>query len=184
MLRENIIVGYLNSLKGNSSDVVIKRLTELGDSVSSGEKNTIYSYLFPGNLFDGELAEQYKAAGGGGYKGKLEPSEVDIPLLMNAYGSRQYRGYIRHLLHTFVNAGEQDLFLLDSDEVTECGLCKVGVHGLKSNPPDKSHLAYGSQRSSVLLCPTCLFQLHILHDLLRKIEGDNYLIWGNVIGRL
>lgn len=184
MIREDIIVGYINSLKGCKKEDVLQRLKGLGESLSPGEKNTIYTYLFPGNLLDGELAEQLKQYGGGGYRGVIEPSDIDLPLLVNAYGSRQYRGFIRHLLHSFIKVGEQELFLLESQEKCECGICKSEIYGTQASPPDKEHLAYGSQKSDLLLCPTCLYQLHILDSLLKRLEGKDYLIWGNVIGRL
>lgn len=184
MIREDIVVGYINNLKGSGRDEVLQRLNGLGDSLSSGEKNTVYTYLFPGNLLDGELADQLKQYGGGGYRGIIGPNDVDLPLLVNAYGSRQYKGYIRHLLHSFIKVGEQELFSLDSPEGVECGLCKMGIFGLQASPPDKEHLAYGSQKSDVFLCPSCLYQLNILDSLLRRLEGKDYLIWGNVIGRI
>jgi len=183
-MREDIIIGYINSLRGSKKDDVIQRLNGLGESLSSGEKNTIYTYLFPGNLLDGELAEQLKQYGGGGYRGIIESNDIDLPLLVNAYGSRQYRGFIRHLLHSFIKVGDQELFLLESPETSECGICKVGIYGTHASPPDKEHLAYGSQKSDVLLCPSCLYQLHILDSLLKRLEGKDYLIWGNVVGRV
>ena len=183
-MREDIIVGYINGLKGSKKDDVIQRLNRLGDSLSPGEKNTVYTYLFPGNLLDGELADQIKQYGGGGYRGTIESNETDLPLLVNAYGSRQYRGFIRHLLHSFIRVGEQELYLLESPDVLECGICKVGIYGTQANPPDKEHLAYGSHKSDVLLCPSCLYQLHILDNLLKRVEGKDYLIWGNVIGKI
>lgn len=184
MIREDIVVGYINNLKGSDKESIVQRLNGLGDSLSSGEKNTIYTYLFPGNLLDGELAEQIKQYKGGGYRGVIGSNEVDLPLLINAYGSRQYRGYIRHLLHSFIKVGEQELFLLESPNISECGLCKVDIYGTQASPPDKEHLAYGSQKSDVLLCPSCLYQLHILDSLLKRLEGKDYLIWGNVIGKI
>lgn len=184
MIREDIIVGYINNLKGSGKDDVIQRLNGLGDSLSSGEKNTIYTYLFPGNLLDGELAEQIKQYNGGGYSKTIGPNEIDLPLLVNAYGSRQYRGYIRHLLHSFIKVGEQELYLLESSDTAECGICKVGIYGTQAGPPDKEHLAYGSQKSDILLCPSCLYQLHLLDSLLKRLEGRDYLIWGNVIGKI
>lgn len=184
MIREDIVVGYINSLKGSNKEDVLQRLEGLGESLSSGEKNTIYTYLFPGNLLDGELADQLRQYGGGGHRGAIEPNEIDLPLLVNAYGSRQYKGYIRHLLHSFINVGEQELFSLDTTDVAECGLCKLEIKGLQACPQDREHVAYGSQKSDVLLCPSCLLQLHLLDSLLRRLEGNNYLIWGNVIGRL
>lgn len=184
MIREDILVGYINSLRGSKKDDVIQRLNGLGDSLSPGEKNTVYTYLFPGNLLDGELAQQLMQYNGGGHRGVIEPNDVDLPLLVNAYGSRQYRGYIRHLLHSFIKVGEQELYLLESSDINECGICKVNIFGTHANPPDKEHLAYGSQKSDVLLCPSCLYQLHVLDSLLKRLEGKDYLIWGNVIGKL
>lgn len=184
MIREDIIVGYINSLKGSGKEEVIQRLNGLGDSLSPGEKNTVYTYLFPGNLLDGELAEQIKQYNGGGYRGEIGPNEIDLPLLVNAYGSRQYRGYIRHLLHSFIKVSQQELYLLESSDKAECGICKTDVYGTQASPPDKEHLAYGSQKSDVLLCPSCLYQLHVLDSLLKRLEGKDYLIWGNVIGKI
>lgn len=184
MIREDIIVGYINNLKGSKKEDVIQRLNNLGDSLSSGEKNTVYTYLFPGNLLDGELADQIKQYNGGGYSGTIGPNEIDLPLLVNAYGSRQYRGYIRHLLHSFIKVDQQELFLLESSDRAECGICKLDICGTQAGPPDKEHLAYGSQKSDVLLCPSCLYQLHVLDSLLKRLEGKDYLIWGNVIGKL
>lgn len=184
MIRKELIKGYINNLQGKSEDEVFDRLSKLGDTLSPGEKNTIFAYLCPQNLLDGELVDlvqKKRFSSPEGLKGTLEPSEVDIPLFMNAYRTRQYRGFIRHLLHSFIKCNKEDLYLPEDEKTYECALCGKSVVGSLVSGVEQEYRAYQSTNTDITLCPDCLMQLHILDDMLKDIEGEYYLTWGTVI---
>ena len=185
MIRNDFVRGYINKFRGKSKEQVYQGLVATGDLLSSAEKNIIYAYLVPQNLLDGELVPQIQGKRKlteEGLKGTMQASDTDLPLLMNAYRTRQYGKYIRHLMHSFVRCNEDKLYILDSDERYECGICGKSIHGTQiQDSLGKEYLAYGSSQSDICLCPDCLMQLHLLDELIQMIEGKDYLTWGTVI---
>ena len=184
MIRKELIKGYINNLQGRTEDDIFNRLLNLGESLSPGEKNTVFAYLCPQNLRDGELVElvqKKRSSSSDGLKGTMEPSEVDIPLFMNAYKTRQYRGFIRHLLHSFIKCDKNDLYIPEDDKTYECALCGKIVSGSLIPGVEQEYRAYQSTNTDITLCPDCLMQLHILDDILKDLEGEYYLTWGTVI---
>lgn len=184
MIRKELIKGYINNLQGRTEDDIFNRLLNLGESLSPGEKNTVFAYLCPQNLRDGELVElvqKKRSSSPNGLKGTMEPSEVDIPLFMNAYKTRQYRGFIRHLLHSFIKCDKNDLYIPEDNKTYECALCGKIVSGSLIPGIEQEYRAYQSTNTDITLCPDCLMQLHILDDILKDLEGEYYLTWGTVI---
>ena len=184
MLRNNIIAGYINNLKGRSEGEVLQILSGL-TNLSRGEKNTIYMYLFPKQIHDRELVTLIQESRKNTPEGLVgvitEPSESDIPFLIEAYGTRQYKNFIKHLIHSFVVCKKDDLYVLETNETYECGVCGRPIKGLLQNDIQSS--AYGSTNSDIVLCPACLMQLHVLNSLLEEIEGTDYLTWGTLTRR-
>ena len=184
MLRRDIIRGYINRLKGYTEQETIQVLKGIND-ISRGEKNTVFMYLFPKQIHDRELVTLIQKNRENTPEGLMgittEPSESDIPLLIEAYGTRQYKNFIKHLIHSFVVCKKEDLFVLETNETYECGICGREIKGLLLNDIPSS--AYGSANSDIVLCPACLMQLHILNSLLEEIEGKDYLTWGTITRR-
>ncbi len=187
MIRNDFVKGYINKFRGKDKATVYQELLALGSSLTSAEKNIIYAYLVPQNLLDGELViqiQEKRKLSPEGLKGTMQPSDVDVPLLMNAYRTMQYGKYIKHLLHSFVKCRDDKLYILNSSEQLECGVCGKPIHGIGvQDNRGNEYLAYGSSQSDIFMCPDCLMQLHVLDELLQEIEGRDYLTWGTVIKR-
>ena len=179
-------IDYLSESKPKKDEVVeyLSQREDIGDDY----KNLIYFYLFPRNLMDMELPSRIMSYRGEDNKnGYLEPNVIETGLLLEAYRTRQYNRYMRHLLHSFHNP---DLvFPLLGHDKCECGICKKSTWAYDewkkiceqypetSEENKKEFLAFGCDSSKITICLPCLTQLLSLHQLLTLLEGDKYLDW-------
>ena len=119
--------------------------------------------------------------------GYLEPNVVETGLLLEAYRTRQYNRYIRHLLHSFHDP--ELVFPMSGHDQCECGICKKSTwsydewkkiceqYSDSGEENKKEFLAFGCDQSKITLCLPCLTQLLSLHQLLTILEGNKYLDW-------
>ena len=175
---------YIDNLGGKSKEDVLRILGN-DEKLSDPEKNTVYLFLFGGKLLDRELPGRIQSARGRNVAGYLVPEDSEIVLLIMAYKSKQYNRYILHLLHAFTDPSK--VFPLSGRFRETCGLCdkmiyhhEVWSEECKKFPQlgeqdKKEFLAYGSRESSIELCLDCLVQLQALNDVLKVLEGPNYL---------
>ena len=174
----------INYFKDRSNEEVINSLKG-SNKLNNDEKNLIYLYLFPRQLLDRELPGRILKNRGTNLNGFLEPNISEAGLIIEAYRTRQYGRYIKHLFHSFVEGNEQ-IFPVAGEEFHECGLCtkKIAEHDTWEKTckgtieeSRKEFLAYGSSGTEITLCLDCLIQLKVAYDLLCEIEGPEFLDW-------
>lgn len=176
------------SKKKYKKDYILSFLADCPD-LDDDRKNLIYFYLQPRPLLDMELPSRIFSYRGPNTTGYLSPNITETGLLLEAYRTPQYNRFMRHLLHSFTNPDE--VFPLLGHNKCECGLCKRDIwaygawDGILDQYPDfaegernqKRYLAFACDQSQITLCLPCLIQLLNLNELLKIIEGDNYLDW-------
>lgn len=169
-----IMKEIIEQLKDADKNTVISVLNK-NNALTRFEKNVIYTYLFPEPLKDMELVDIYKRYHKD-HKPTEEKNEMEILFLLRAYRTRQYRNYILHLLHAFIQ--HQDSIAVDNSNSSEgltCGICGKELH-VWDEPGDRETLGYYSHgQSNQDLCLDCIAQLCYLDELLKTIEGNNYL---------
>jgi len=148
--------------------------------LSLEQKKLIYAYCYPRHLLDRELpnhVKNYLNQCGNSGKGWLTPDHGESCLFVEAFRSKQYGRFMKHLMHAF----------LDPDKVNACGgtgeeycpLCGKKLYLFDTwkgiNDPEQEELAIMSRESSVCLCKDCLVQLVNTNLLLEELEGENYL---------
>lgn len=157
------------------------------NSLSSDEKNLIYFYLFPRPLLDKELSSRImKYRGDSNLSGYLTPNLIETGLIMEAFRTKQYERYIKHLIYSFTNSNK--VFPLLGDDKCECGLCGktiykkdlwdklVNEHNSIDEKNNREYLAFGSEDSNITLCLDCLVQLNNASAYLEFID-PYYLDW-------
>jgi hypothetical protein len=178
---------YIEQFKGLEKEKLIEELKKT--PLSAYQRNIIYVYQFPTNLKHMELVEKiqtYRTKTYGNIVGLLVPEQKEILMLLNAYGCRQYKNYIRHLLHSFLGDNVEVNFD-DGDKILDCGICGKPVAQYKKWQEQcqteyaggqeivrKEHLAFNGE-SDIVTCINCLVQLSELHKILKDIEGEDYL---------
>lgn len=183
----NEIKFYIEYLKGKDVSEVL-RVLKTSTDIGVNEKNLIYLYLFPRPLLDMELPGRIMDERGPGKEvGSLVPDLRETAILLEAYQTEQYRRFMKHLLHSYLDP--ENIFPILGNGQTECGLCKKRLFEkdswdsiCKANPGNKEigrkeYLAFGSTGSNVNLCLDCIVQLKALGDLLNVIEPGylNYI---------
>ncbi len=179
---------YIEVLKGKEEKRVLSALKTL-DELSPIDKNAIYTYLFPKPIMDMELPKiimNGRKTNGGSDRGYLEPNDLETLILLRAYNTRQYKKFILHLLHSFVQ-DEKGIYVEDSQDEFKCGACGKLLYGFTTwkilcdkNPSfgeqeRREYLAYGSSQSSQHICLDCMIQLQNLNKILEAVEGKHYL---------
>jgi hypothetical protein len=180
-----LIKEYIKKFDTKSKSDVLDYLKSMGNHLTVDEKNAIFVYLFPISLLDRELPGKIQSNRGRNYKGELVPCDSEIVLLQGAYKSKQYNRYIRHLLHSFMDP--KNVYPLTGRFKTSCGSCGKELYHFEvweeecnkfpklDEKNKKEFLAYGSKTSDIELCLDCLVQLNCLNDILKQLEGNDYL---------
>lgn len=171
---------------GRSQKEVIQDLQE-DYTIGENERNAVFVYLFPPTLLDRQIGQKILSnrAKTKNIKGWLEPEDSELVILLWGWRSQQYNRFMRHLLHSFLDP--ELVFPLTGRFKEKCALCdKIVYHfdvwteECKKFPQleekeKKEFLAFGSKQSSIELCLDCLIQLQGLNDILKILEGENYL---------
>ena len=177
---------YIDLLRGKEEEKLVSILKTLGD-LTREEKNLIYRYLYPRRILDKELPG-FISKHRNGSRGSLVPDDEEAGILVEAYRGPQYSRYVRHLLHSFLDPSK--VYPLAGDSNLECGICKKPVYqedawkSICSKVLDfgeqdrKEYLCFASKESDIVLCLNCIVQLQRLDEILRVIEGENYLKGG------
>lgn len=188
-----LVKQYIEVLRDKDEKKVLGSLKYLSD-LTRDEKNLIYTYLFPKPLLHLELPKVIIEGRGRHTEGYLSENFEETLLLLRAYRTLQYKKYILHLLHSFIE-DEKKIFVEEMKDPSghTCGLCKKVIYDYDywkslcdKNPAfgeqeRKEYLAYGSTQSSQHICINCMIQLRNLHSILSVIEGPNYLSWGQPV---
>lgn len=187
MIREDVCRYTIDLCKNKSEEEIYQYLLNQGDKLSRGEKNTVFAYLCTKQLLDGELVRQIqerRKAELGSIKGELQISEIDVPLLVNAFRSMQYGRYMKHLIHSFIESKPDEIYLIKSNEEYSCGICGKPIYGADAlGDRGMEWEAIASGQTDIVLCPDCLLQLKALDSILREIEGKYYMSWGTIMQR-
>ena len=151
-------------------------------------KNLCYFVAFPRPLLDMELPSRILSSRPDGNTiGYDEPNIREVGLLLEAYLTTQYSNYVKHLLHSFRDPSQ--VFPLSGAESCGCGICKKRIWAYDAwnnictqypeNPErqQKQYLAFASDNTKQVLCKSCLIQLSTLDQLMKVLDGDNYLDW-------
>ena len=181
---------YIEILKGKDEKTVIGALKNI-DELTPYQKNIIYTCLFPKPVSHMELPALIKETREalGCPRGSLQPSEEETLILLRAYmdKTKQYRRFILHLLHSYVQHEEGIYISQVNDDDLVCGCCGKPLYGYPrwksrcdKNPAfgeqdSKEYLAYGSNQSNQVICINCMIQLKNLDTLLKRLEGPDYL---------
>lgn len=166
----------------------MNRLVELKKFINSTGINSEISrnYLFPEEIAHMELPNLIRAGRGvSDSAGYLEPELKETCILLRAYGGVQYGNFIRHLLHSFIS--DTSMIFLSEEPNMECAVCKkplipktVWEEKAAQNPnnpevTERKFRSYGSTSSTLCMCRNCLIQLKNLDDIMKDIEGEDYL---------
>lgn len=177
---------YIDKLKNCNVHEVLN-LLKTDQDLGVDEKNLIYLYLFPRPLLDRQLPERVQSYRGKQSQGFLQPNLGEISLLIEAYRTEQYRRFMKHLFHSFLNP--EQLFPIAGNGQHECALCGKNLYEENSwsdlcsrfsyNPEKekKEYLAFGSKNSNIVLCLDCIIQLKEASVLLEEIEPGYLLDW-------
>lgn len=180
----NLLGSYIDVLKNKSSHEVIEYLKN-ESSLGVNEKNLVYLYLFPRPLLDMELPKRIidsRLSQGNSGVGFLEYNLIEIALLVEAYKTKQYERFMRHLFHTFTVP--ENISPINGYSKCECGLCKKQIFELgaweseikkykNSDIPEKTrkeYLAFGGIGSNLSLCIDCIIQLQGANEAIEDIE--------------
>lgn len=167
---------YKEQLEGKTKDELIMSLINV--PITPFEKNVLYTYFYPAPLRHMELLEVMKNG-----KRTIERNDTDILRLLRAYRGRQYQNFIRHLLHSYIEAGDKTYIVNEKVPGAECCICGKKIYGhefwsqFSNDDPEREHLAYGNEETGLMLCIDCMIQLKYLNDLLVELEGPTYLNW-------
>lgn len=184
MLLENT-KKFIDYFKDNkyTAERVLSILSKRED-LTRDEKNFIYLYCFPRPLLDRELIprvmEEHKKRGDLGNRGSLEPSALDVSLILEAGQTEQYGRFIKHLMHAF--GDESKIFKVAGQNTYECPICGKILSGealwkiVQFQDPNKEFLAIGSRESSITMCLDCLIQLNTAKDLINILD-PSFLDW-------
>lgn len=185
---------YIENLKNLDEKSVLETLKSA--TLSSFEKNFIYTYLFPKPLKHMELLEvvgnkrtQHNQTD------LLKPDSLEVLILLRAYRTEQYRKFILHLLHSFIeNQGGTYIVNEEVEEHDTCSICGKKLYPFSmwskmladypESPENnrKEYLMFGNDQTGLCMCLDCMIQLKELNTYLENIEGSDYLIkrkiWG------
>jgi hypothetical protein len=167
-------------LKDKTREEVINYLAPL-EKFTPYQKNIIYVYLFPEPLKHMELLEVVPRSRGENKKGWLVPTESEILNLLRAYRTAQYKRFILHLLHSYIENAEGTYVVQEKDPEAECVICGKKLYGydiwknFSSEDPGREYLYYLNDQTELGMCIDCMVQLKALNDLLETIEGKDYL---------
>lgn len=176
---------YVDILQGKDENKVIGSLKYL-DDLTRNEKNLIYTYLFPKPLLHMELPKVILGERGRHSEGFLEKHFDEVLILVRAYRGLQYKKFMQHLLHSFIE-DQKKIFVEEAVGEHSCAICKKTLYDFSywknlcdKNPAygeqeRKEFLAYGSVQSSLHMCLDCMVQLRALHEILQVLEGPYYL---------
>ena len=187
-----LLKNYIDSFKGEGENQVLESLRNKED-LRPFEKNLIYVYLFPKPIMHMELPGiiiNNRKACSGNECGYLEANDRETLILLRAYNTLQYKKFMIHLLHSFVE--DEELIFIENDQNDyKCACCGKPIYGYNkwksicdNNPAfgeqnRREYLAYGSSQSNLCMCLDCMVQLQNLNRILEGIEGKNYLrLWG------
>lgn len=177
---------YITKLRDCSVHEAIN-LLRVDKDLSIEEKNLIYLYLFPRPLLDRQLPERVQSYRGSQSQGFLQPNIGEIGLFIEAYRTEQYRRFMKHLFHSFVDP--EQLFPVAGSGQSECALCGKNLYNLdawndmctrfpeSSEKNKKEYLTFGSKNSNVDLCLDCIIQLKEASIILEDIEPGYLLDW-------
>lgn len=187
-----IIREILQELRGKNQQEVYDLLKDNQD-LDSWHKNLLWTYLFPEPIGHYELPKIIIPGRGNHPEGSLDENQNEILTLVRAYSGRQYKRFILHLLHSFIEKPGA-VFVQDEEGQCECAICgkKIYYHRdwekhCSENPAfgeqyRKEYLAFSSEETELGICLDCLVQLQGLHKVLMELEGPNYLVsyprWG------
>ncbi len=175
----NILKKYIKDLEGKDQSEVIEALK--ASPLSQAERNLVFIYFFPRPLLDRELPSRVINARkkAGNERGWIEINEGEVSLLVEAYKTSQYGRFMRHLLHSFLDPSM--IHPVSGTERGQCPICGKTIYHYDfwkdhaNEDVDKEYLAFGSNESGMELCLDCLIQLQGLDEILKELEGVNYL---------
>lgn len=179
-----LVKKYIELLSSKNKTEIIEYLKN-NTTLSTDEKNAIYAYIFSIPLLDMELPSKIQKERGKFYKGWLNPVDKELVILIGAYRSKQYGKFIRHLLHSFMNP--KDVYPIEGRYKDKCCICGKELYNFDiwkeecnkfpelKEYENKEFLTFGSKSSTVCLCLDCLVQLKSLNEILKVLEGDDYL---------
>lgn len=177
-----MIKQIIENLKDKTRDEVMEYLRS-NNTLTPYQKNIVWVWLFPVNIGDYELPKIIMNNRGQDHQvGYLEPNETEILTLLRAYRVKQYNRFMRHLLHATLKNPDK---IYVAEETTigedECVVCRkpiLSYNDWKENYPTdtkKEYLSFSGDNTPFHFCMNCLLQLNELHNLLKSIEGDDYL---------
>ncbi len=179
---------YVEKFKNSSQHDVLNQL-KINNDLSVEEKNLIYLYLFPRPLLDMELPQRIISNRKSNYPGSITQNLSEIGLLVEAYRTEQYKRFIKHLIHSFIEHPEK-IYQETGYQECKCGLCGKPLYQFNaweeicSRSPglpevnEKKYLAYSSRDSNINLCLPCIIQLKGAADIIESLE-PGYLDWHN-----
>ena len=174
----------LNDLDRNQGIEYLKKV-----NLSKEDKILAYSYCYPRNILDYELPKHIMV-----YRNKynmpngwLVENFGESCILVEAFRSLQYRNFMRHLMHSFLDPSQ--LSSVEGEGEDNCPICGKTVYyslswdkDFGNTDKDQELLAIISKGSSVCLCKDCLAQLLNCYNLIEKIEGPDFLTkWKNAL---
>jgi len=178
----------ISKYQGKSKEDVYNILKE-DQTLSNLDKNKIWVYLFPEPLKDMELPSVIMEGRKDHKEGYLSPNDQETLHLLRAYRTLQYRKFILHLLHTFIE-NEKETYVVSEKGNYLCAGCNKPLYAheewselCKQSPAfgeqnRKEYLAFGNDQTNLKICIDCMIQLKNLNDWLIDIEGPHYLMWG------
>ena len=190
-MKLDLVKKYIEILSGKEESRVMSALRGLPD-LDRDEKNLIYTYLFPKPLLHMELPSVIMSDRGKHTEGHLSENFEETLILLRAYRTLQYRKFMLHLLHSFIEGDNEKVYVEEAVPGREgytCGICKKQLYDYRywkslceKNPKfgeqeRKEYLAFASTQSSQHICIDCMVQLQFLHKILLALEGPTYLSW-------
>lgn len=164
MNTEETVLKKAKELEGLASAIVLDMLTH-DNSFSQDEKSFIWAWLFPQNMLDGDLIKKMQSNQGA-------PDWVKIGILMEAYKSRQYQKFIKHLVYSF--SRPEKVFRVSGNVTSECVICGKVLQ-------ESAGEAYGSSESTLILELPCIILLNRMAQYLEYMEPGS--LWGkNTLG--
>jgi hypothetical protein len=153
--------------------------------LNDAEKRFIYMYVYPRPLKDRELPSRiqlFRKENNIPMTGLLTPNTGEVQLIIEAARTYQYRNFIKHLGHAF--SDPSNIFPIKGEETADCSICGKILYEkdkwdklILENPntpekTNKEYLAFGSTKSSVVLCADCLIQLITALEILKELDKD------------
>lgn len=194
------LINYMFKLKSiienfaNTTEENLVNELKANNTLTPFEKNFVYTYLFPKPLKHMELLDVLGNKRGGKTSGFLAPDDTEILILLRAYRTAQYKKFILHLLHSYIENEKGTYVVNEKVENDTCAICGKKIYNfedwnkiLESNPGhpesnNREYLMFGNDQTGLCMCLDCLVQLKTLNEYLEAVEGSDYLtkrVWRN-----